>query len=386
MTWRAGVARLPRELHPLAWWAWAVGLAAAASLTSNPYLQLLVVAVVCLVVLLRRSAHPWSRVFGLYLALGVVIVLTRVFFRVLVGGAYGTEVLLMLPEIPLPEWVRGIQILGPVTQEAVLGGLYDGLRLATIVICVGAANALANPKRLLASMPAALYEVGTALVVAVNVMPQLAAAVRRVRAAQRLRPAPRGRRRRLTSVRRVLVPVLEDALERSLSLAAGMDTRGYGRSGGQTRRQRWTAGGLQLAGLAGIAVGVYGVLDLTAPRWLALPMLAVGTALAFAGIAASGRRVGRTRYRPAPWRWPETVVTLAGVAVAVGVWLVGRSEPLVAQPSLLAPPLLTLGALAAPLVGLAALLAPPPPQTDARPDDRSDAAPHGRVELEEVDA
>jgi energy-coupling factor transport system permease protein len=28
------------------------------------------------------------------------------------------------------------------------------------------------------------------------------------------------------------VPVLEDALERSLALAAGMDTRGYGRSGG----------------------------------------------------------------------------------------------------------------------------------------------------------
>ena len=55
------------------------------------------------------------------------------------------------------------------------------------MICVGAANSLANPKRLLRSMPAALYEVGTALVVAITILPQLADSLRRVRAAQRLR-------------------------------------------------------------------------------------------------------------------------------------------------------------------------------------------------------
>ena len=80
-----------------------------------------------------------------------------------------------------------MRLLGPVTREAVLAGLYDGLRLGTIVICVGAANALANPKRLLRSVPAALHEVGTALVVAVTVLPQLADSARRVRAAQALR-------------------------------------------------------------------------------------------------------------------------------------------------------------------------------------------------------
>ena len=80
------------------------------------------------------------------------------------GGAGGT-VWLDLPEVPLPDWVAGITLLGPVTQESVLAGLYDGLRLATLLICVGAANALANPKRLLRSLPPALYEVGTAVVV-----------------------------------------------------------------------------------------------------------------------------------------------------------------------------------------------------------------------------
>ena len=29
-------ARLPRDLHPIAWWVWAIGLAAGASLSTNP--------------------------------------------------------------------------------------------------------------------------------------------------------------------------------------------------------------------------------------------------------------------------------------------------------------------------------------------------------------
>ncbi|MFW6774017.1 CbiQ family ECF transporter T component [Nocardioides sp. CPCC 205120] len=357
----SGAARLPRELHPLAWWGWALGLAAAASSTANPLLHGLVVAVACLVVAVRRGHHPWARVFRLYLLLAVVIVVVRVLFRVLVGGAYGTRVVLDLPEIPLPDRVAGIQLLGPVTQEALLGGLYDGTRLAAIVVCVGAANALANPKRLLATLPAALYEVGTALVVAATVMPQLVESTRRVHAAQRLRPAPVGRGRRHARVRRVLVPVLEDALSRSLALAAGMDARGYGRAGGATPRQRLLSGGLLLGGLVAVAVGVYGVLDLTAPRWLALPVLAVGVVLCAAGTVAAGRRVTRTRYRAAPWRWPESVVLASGVAVLVGIRVVARTEPLVLTPSLLAAPALSALALASVLLGLGALVAPAPP-------------------------
>ena len=115
------------------------------------------------------------------------IVVMRLAFWVFFGGWTGGRVLLDLPSIPLPDWVAGITLLGPLYAEALLFALYDGLRLATIVICVGAANSLANPKRLLRSVPPALYEIGTALVVAVTVLPQFADSARRVRAAQSLR-------------------------------------------------------------------------------------------------------------------------------------------------------------------------------------------------------
>ena len=352
------MARLPRDLHPVSWWLWATGLAGAASLTTNPLLLLLIIGVAALVVARRRSDQPWAGVFRLYLVLGLLIVVLRVGFRILLGGGDGGQVWFALPEIPLPDWVLGIRLLGPVTRESVLAGLYDGLRLAAIVICFGAANALANPKRLLKSVPPALYEIGTALVVSITVLPQLADSVRRVHAAQALRGGPTGRVLRL---RRLLVPVLEDAFERSLRLAAGMDARGYGRTGGLTARQRARTGSLMLLGLFGICVGSYAVLDQTAPRWLAGPMLIVGVLCAGLGLWSAGRLVHRTRYRPDEWHWPELVVAAAGLAAGVMVFGIGRSDLSAVHPGVAVVPQLSVWALVAVVIALIPAAAAPPP-------------------------
>jgi energy-coupling factor transport system permease protein len=352
-------ARLPRDVHPVAWWLWAIGLCTAASLTTNPLVLLLLVGVATVVVMARRSDQPWGRSFRLYVWLGAAIVVLRVVFRLVFGGTYPGAVLLDLPAVPLPDWVLGVTLLGPVTREALLAALYDGMRLATIVICIGAANALANPKRLLRSMPPALYEIGTALVVAVTVLPQFAESVRRVRAAQSLRAGESGRVRRL---RRFLVPVLEDALERSLALAAGMDTRGYGRAAGLTAAQRRTTGALMLAGLCGVCVGVYALLDQTAPRLLALPMLGLGVVVAVAGLVSAGSRVERTRYRPDRWRWPELAVVAAGLAVGTVGWWVNEHQVLIAYPDLDRAPEISLLALLGVLLGASAAATAPPPR------------------------
>ena len=357
MIGRLADSRLPRDLHPVAWWLWAIGLAVAASFTTNPFLLLLLIGVAALAVAARRTSQPWAASFRLYVWLGVAIVVIRVVFRILLGGGDGGRVLVSLPQIPLPHWALGIRLLGTVTQEALLAGLYDGLRLAAIVICVGAANSLANPKRLLRSVPPALYEIGTALVVAVSVLPQLADSVRRVHAAQRLRGGDTGR---LGRVRRTLVPVLEDALERSLALAAGMDTRGYGRTSGATTGERRRTGALMLVGLCGICVGVYAGLDHTTPRWLGVPMLGVGVAVAVLGLRSAGGRVPRTRYRPDSWRWPELAVAASGAVVAVaGWWMSGHQVP-IADPAMTVLPTVSAVALLAALVGLGGALCAPP--------------------------
>ncbi|HET6709226.1 CbiQ family ECF transporter T component [Amycolatopsis sp.] len=316
-----------RALHPGAWWAWALALAVAASRTTNPLLLGLIIAVAGFVVANRRSDAPWALAFRLYVYVGALIVASRVLFRILIGGDDGGHVLFALPRIPL---AAGLSLFGPTSAEALLGGFYDGLRLATMVVCVGAANALANPKRLLKAVPGALYEVGTAVTVALTVAPQLVESVQRVRRARRLRAGPR---RGLRAVKGIVVPVLEDAMERSLRLAAAMDSRGYGRRAYLGTRVRVLIASCVLSGLVGVCVGVYGVLDGTS-SWLGVPLLAAGLVVAVVGFVLGGRRVRRTAYRPDPWRWPETLVVAAGVGACALLFVTARIDPERLFPSL----------------------------------------------------
>ena len=392
---------LPRSLHPVSWWLFAIAMAAAASQVTNPLVLLLIIGAVTVVVLARRGEGPWAHSFRLSVIVGAFVVVMRVLYRVIFGGGDGSHVLFALPTIPLPSWVAGVRLLGPVSAESLLGGLYDGLRLATMIICLGAANALANPKRLLASVPGALYEVGAILVVAVSVFPQLGESVLRIRRARELRrvvpSGPTGRRRSLPDryrvVRSIVVPVFADALDRSLSLAASMDARGYGRVGGATRSGRRTVNALILAALLCLCIGSYGILSDFVPtlseehpvRPLGFPMLVLGILLGSAGFTVAGRTVRRTRYRPDPWRTAETLVVCCGLlpAVAVRIAAVGPFPEMAGHlnPPLLAWPVVDwLPGLGILLALGAALLTPRPARTGTAGvpvefDRSADAAP-----------
>jgi len=335
-------------------------MAVAASRTTNPLLLGLILAVVCVVVVARRGDAPWARAYRLYLILGAVIIALRVVLHVAVGFKYGDHVLVRLPETPLPSWAAGIQVGGTLYLEGLLGAVYQGLRLATLIACIGAGNALANPKRLLRTLPGALHEIGVAVVVSLTVAPQLADSVLRVRRARRLRGDDvRG----IRSVGRVALPVLQDALDRSILLAAAMDSRGYGRSVAASPATRRTTGALVLTGLMASVVGTYGLLNAESPALLGIPTLLAGLALAATGLWVGGQRVRRSTYRPDPWKAPEWATIASGVAAVVALLVVGHTDPaaLTAPLQPLAPPALpVVGTLGILVAGLAAVVSPEP--------------------------
>jgi energy-coupling factor transport system permease protein len=305
-----------RRIHAGAWWLWALALGATATRTTNPLLLVLIAAVAGYVTVACRPAAPWSKSYGTFLRLAAVVLLIRVAFHVFLGGVTGPTELFHLPEVPLPGWAAGIRLGGAVSLEGLLHALYDGLRLGVLLICVGAANSLADPRRLLQSLPGALYEVSVAVVVALTTAPQLVVSAGRIRRARQLRGHNVHGLRRVTSL---LVPVIEDAVDRSLSMAATMDSRGYGRVGVQPRRVRVLTGVCVLGGLGGLAMGAYGALDASAPDALGLPLVLAGGALGGLGLALGSRRVVRTRYRPDHWGLAETLIAGSGIAALVGV-------------------------------------------------------------------
>jgi energy-coupling factor transport system permease protein len=305
-----------RLQHPAAWWLWGLGLATAASRTTNPVLLLLIIGTCVLVVTERRDSATPNPLMA-FLVIGVAIVVLRVGMTMLLGnGIIGDTELFTLPRVPLPDWAASVRIGGPVSLEALLYAAYDGLRLAAILACLGAANALARPRRLLRYLPATLYDVGTAVVVGLTFAPQLLADARAVRCARALRGHDG---RGVRELARLAVPVLETAFERSLGLAASMESRGYGRSVQSTQRSRRVASALALAGLFGVLAGLYGLLDASVGGVLGLPLLVAGALVAGCSLAVGASRDGRTGHRRDTWAWSETMTVACGALAAGAV-------------------------------------------------------------------
>ena len=214
-----------------------------------------------------------------------------------------------------------------------------------------------------ASCPSALYELGVAVVVALSIAPQLIESGQRVRRARQLRADHAGGLRPLRSI---VIPVVEDAFERSLR-ARSRD--GLARVRPQRDRHRRQSPGHRRCccwpGCSGCASGRYGLLDPTLPRLLGVPTLLLASALCVAALAIGGRRVRTTSYRPDPWRLPEWVVACLGLGAALVVAVSLTYAPDQLNPSfspLSWPQLPVVPAAAILLAGLAGVVAPPPPR------------------------
>ncbi|MFC8077711.1 energy-coupling factor transporter transmembrane protein EcfT [Streptomyces sp. NPDC057307] len=348
-------------MHAGAWWLWALGLAVAASRTTNPLLLGLLVGVAGYVVAARRTDAPWARSYVAFVKLGLAVIVVRLVFSAFLGSPIpGTHLVVTLPEAPLPDWAKGIRIGGRVTAEQLVFALYDGAKLATLLICVGAANALANPARLLKSLPGALYEAGVAVVVAMTFAPNMVADVLRLRTARRLRGRTTGG---VKAVLQIGLPVLEGALERSVAVAASMDARGYGRTAAVPPAVRHTTTVLTLGGLLGVCAGTYGLLAAEGAVY-GLPVLGLGLVAALAGLRLGGRRSVRTRYRPDLWGVRAWLVAGSGAAVAALMIRASAYDPEGLHPGVV--PLVTPGLPLWPAAGillglLPAFVAPLPP-------------------------
>lgn len=358
--------RLPRYLHPGAWWVWALGLAGAAGQTTNPLLLAILIGVAGLVVMARRSDAPYARSFRAFLLLGVVVLTLRMLVQVVFGTPVpGGTVLFTLPEVSLPDWAAGVRIGGDVTVEGLVLSFYQGLQLVAVLAAVGAANALADARRLLRAVPGAVYEAGVALVVALTFAPRLISDAVRVRRTLRLRGVEVGTVR---GVGRVAVPVLENALDGSLELAAAMDSRGFGRRASVSPRWRITSTVLVLGGLLGVLAGVYGLLAGASTPVTGSGVLVLGVVLALVGMTLAGRGSVRTRYRPDPWNSVEWLVSASGLtAAATFAWAAASGLPgmnMMVVP-LTPPEVPVLALLGAVVAVLPAWLAPVPPSWSA---------------------
>lgn len=303
-------------LNSTSWWLLGISGVATATLSDNVATNL-VLSLVCSVMLTIDAVQTRnSSGLRLFLTMACWILALRILFRIIFTASDQSETWLQLPLVTLTTPLGRIALLGPVSANGIQAGIFDGLKLGAIVLCVGMAATVASPRRLISRAPAAFFELATAIAIAVNLTPQLVSSFSRLDRAVRLRGDKKVSRWGL------LPAVLEDAFSLSLNLAASMESRGMGRTtSGSAKTKRFT----KLANLAGITMigaGTVGLIGGFNQEWLAFASVITGIAFFAVAIRLQSLSSVRTRF----YREPRSRLDLAfrGLALAlpilIGLW------------------------------------------------------------------
>ena len=307
--------RFGNPLHPVTWWILAL-IAVAIAVISNSLTPLLITggASLASVILLEKT---WAKSIRLYAAMATVVFFTRLVFRILFNfGAANQDIALELPllEIDLG-FSQPVHLLGPLSYTAINAAVVDGLRLAVIILAIGVACILAKPSQLLKYTPAAIYELATAVTIAINLAPQLSASIQRAKRAAALR----GRSDGLGMMRSLIIPVLEDAIESSMHLAASMSTRGFGRTGQNSLAARRWLRAFSLTAIALTIIATYLILTMGLFNGASIATLILSLISSVVALRISSGQTIRTTLNRRKLGALDVVLILSGLAIFYSV-------------------------------------------------------------------
>jgi energy-coupling factor transport system permease protein len=340
-----------RPWHASTWFVWAIAATASLQIAPSPLYVAMVVAIATLVVSVYGLDSPYARAYPLLVGVAVVFAALRVALTALTTHG-GPDVLVTLPSATLPDWFGGFTIGSTIEAPIVAQAAYEGFVIVGVVAVFAAFNAVVSHYELVQSLPRAFHELGLVVAVGVAFVPTTITAIHDVREADRARTG--GRPVRRGRIVRQIVPVLENGLERAITLAESMDSRGFAR-GGATPRERGAAwcGAFGLLALAGAFVAlVAGESD------VALALVVTGATAVVVAMVVASRGSTRVRYRPRRLTRADLVMmtavcsapaALTVLSIAGDASLTWAASPL-RWPTLHVLPVVALAALCAPLV------------------------------------
>ena len=292
--------------HALTWTVWAIAAAACVELAASPVYVLLVVGIAAGVAGRFGGDGPLARAFPTLLLLAVAFAIVRVVLSAATTHG-GPHVLFTTPSVGLPDWLGGFTLGGTIEAPVVFQAASEALVVVGILAVFGAFNAVVSHHELVQAAPRAFHELGLVVVVALAFVPSTIAAVHDVAEADRARTGGRSRRR--GRIVRRLVPVLETGLERAVTLAESMDSRGF--AAGGARRRDVTAAWCGLGAL--VALGGSFVALVGRETTLAAVLIVVGLGVLAVALAVAAGGARRVRYRPRKLRPADG----AGAALAL---------------------------------------------------------------------
>jgi energy-coupling factor transport system permease protein len=305
-----GTAQQPAERpwHACTWLVWAIAATASLQIAPSPVYVALVIAIATLAVSVYGLDSPYARAYPVLVGLAVVFAALRVLLTAVTTHG-GPDVLLTLPSATMPDWLGGFTVGHTIEAPVVAQAAYEGFVIVGVVAVFAAFNAVVSHHELVQSLPRAFHELGLVVAVGVAFVPTTITAIHDVREADRIRTGGRPvRRGRLV---RQIVPVLENGLERAITLAESMDSRGFAR-GSATATERVAAwcGVVGLLALGGAFVALVG-----GESTVAVALVIAGSVGVVGALVVASRGSTRVRYRPRRLTRAD-VACMAGVCLA----------------------------------------------------------------------
>ena len=293
-------------LHTWAWISWLAAALIVLSTTRNPIYITLTLSCIA-VVMFSLSTRPESTPPPINpLKFGLIVVSLSALFNAAISH-FGDSVLLYMPEnLPV--------IGGPITLEAFVYGVINGLVLTGIFWAFTVLNQALPTRQLIRLIPRAFYPLAVVTSIAITFIPTTIRQQKQIREAQMIRG---NQMRGIGDWIPLIIPLLVGGLERAIQLAEAMTARGFASTSTQVDDSRQ-----RIFMIVGLIVLLAGWLLRLNPN-LALPgtlLLISGILLIAAMLYSIGRQTPRTTYSRQIWTISDTLV-LSGSQIVLLVFL-----------------------------------------------------------------
>jgi energy-coupling factor transport system permease protein len=294
--------------HAAAWLVWVGAILIILSTTRNPwYVGLVLVAIAVVRAAIQRAVTSSPPLPVSILRFGLFVVTFSAIFNAF-SVHFGDTVLFVIPPA-IPYFG------GPVTLEALVYGMVNGLKLTGLFAAFAVFNQVITIRQMIRLTPQAFFPVAVVVSIAVTFVPVTLRHLKDIREAQ----AVRGHRLRgLRDWLPLVMPLLVGGLERALQLAEAMTARGFA-SANEPGYDAVTRPAI----LLGLTLLVGGWLLRLGWGYAAvgLLLLLIGIGLIIGALWHVGRQVSRTNYRPQPWTGADWAI-VGGAAVAALAFVV----------------------------------------------------------------
>lgn len=304
----------PDRIDTRAWLVW--GAAASMPLLTGRH-PLVIAQVLTIVLVVRAVCLPLDKARGWswLLRVAMITVPIGVLFNMLTVHAGDAELFRVPAGVPI--------VGGTVTWNAITYGLLSGVTIMTLIAVGTTVAAGMDWSALMRSTPVRASGIAVAGSVAWAFLPQMATSWREIREAQ----AARGHQwRGVRDIVPLAVPLMAGSLDRSITMAEALESRGFGASAAPRRSRRLPA----IAQGAALTLVVLALYLFTAGQPSKAAGILLLSALAVIAWVSTGRDVPRvqpTRYRTVAWTRQDALISFGAVLTVVLTGLALQVRP-----------------------------------------------------------